>query len=280
MLRVTTLHASSATATARYYAQYLTAAPGEVPGVWSGGQAAALGLSGTVEVDGLELLLSGRDPVSGSLLGRELVDRYTVDGRLERATAQPSIASNTPGCSTGDTPEKTSTSPPASSTGPPKSSNTPDKRTAPAVAAYQATRGEVDQANDALRDGDLIRHLEDPAENLPALRRRVAALDTCQHWANGDTVNADQLTAAVTPSPIQTAPNSHITSGRSARPCRRGPTTADSTCASHHRVSRRSRIRALNSGSSKSVSGSRGHGSTYRPDRDGPALRRSPAGST
>ena len=44
MLRVTTLHASSATATAAYYAQYLTAAPGEVPGVWSGRQAAALGL--------------------------------------------------------------------------------------------------------------------------------------------------------------------------------------------------------------------------------------------
>ena len=51
MLRVTTLHASSATATATYYAQYLTAAPGEVPGVWSGRQADRLGLSGRVEVD-------------------------------------------------------------------------------------------------------------------------------------------------------------------------------------------------------------------------------------
>ncbi len=39
MLRVTTLHASSAAATAAYYAKYLTDAPGEVPGVWSGGQA-------------------------------------------------------------------------------------------------------------------------------------------------------------------------------------------------------------------------------------------------
>src|SRR5215217_2779974 len=54
MLRVTTLHASSAAATAAYYAQYLTAAPGEVPGVWSGRQAASLGLSGRVEVDALE----------------------------------------------------------------------------------------------------------------------------------------------------------------------------------------------------------------------------------
>ena len=44
MLRVTTLHASSAAATARYYAEYLTAAPGEVPGVWAGRQADGLGL--------------------------------------------------------------------------------------------------------------------------------------------------------------------------------------------------------------------------------------------
>ena len=87
MLRVTTLHASSATATAAYYAQYLTAAPGEVPGVWSGRQAVALGLSGAVEVAALELLLSGRDPVSGTPLGRELLDRYTADGRLVRAVS-------------------------------------------------------------------------------------------------------------------------------------------------------------------------------------------------
>ena len=59
MLLVTTLHASCASATASYYAQYLTAAPGEMPGVWSGCQAAGLGLSGRVEVDALEALLSG-----------------------------------------------------------------------------------------------------------------------------------------------------------------------------------------------------------------------------
>ncbi len=87
MLRVTTLHASSAAATAAYYAQYLTAAPGEVPGVWSGRQAAGLGLSGTVDVEALELLLSGRDPVSGTPLGRELLDRYTADGRVVRAVS-------------------------------------------------------------------------------------------------------------------------------------------------------------------------------------------------
>ena len=87
MLRVTTLHASSAAATAAYYAQYLTAAPGEVPGVWSGRQAASLGLSGRVEVDALESLLSGRDPTTGTQLGRELLDRYTTDGRVVRAVS-------------------------------------------------------------------------------------------------------------------------------------------------------------------------------------------------
>ncbi|MBA3289469.1 MAG: relaxase domain-containing protein [Acidimicrobiia bacterium] len=84
---MTTLFASSAAATAAYYAHYLTAAPGEVPGVWSGRQAAGLGLSGTVGVEALELLLSGRDPVSGTPLGRELLDRFTSDGRMIKAVS-------------------------------------------------------------------------------------------------------------------------------------------------------------------------------------------------
>jgi conjugative relaxase-like TrwC/TraI family protein len=87
MLRVTTIHASSAAKTASYYTQYLTGAPGEVPGLWSGRQAAGLGLSGTVEAEPLELLLSGRDPVSGTPLGRELVDRVTRDGRVVKAVS-------------------------------------------------------------------------------------------------------------------------------------------------------------------------------------------------
>ncbi len=87
MLRVTTLHASCAAATAAYYAQYLTGAPGEVPGVWSGRQAGGLGLSGRVEVDALESLLSGRDAITGTPLGRELLDRYTTDGRVVRAVS-------------------------------------------------------------------------------------------------------------------------------------------------------------------------------------------------
>ncbi|MET0144142.1 MAG: relaxase domain-containing protein, partial [Ilumatobacteraceae bacterium] len=59
------------------YAEYLTAAPGEVPGVWMGRQADGLGLSGDVTVEQLEALLCGRDPVTGTPLGRELVDRPT-----------------------------------------------------------------------------------------------------------------------------------------------------------------------------------------------------------
>ena len=74
MLRVTTLYAASAAATAAYYTQYLTAAPGEVPGVWAGRQAAGLGLAGEVDAASLQALLEGRDPYSGTPLGRSLVD--------------------------------------------------------------------------------------------------------------------------------------------------------------------------------------------------------------
>ena len=87
MLRVTTLHASSAAATAAYYAQYLAAAPGEAPGEWPGRQAHGLGLSGPVTVEALESLLSGHDPVTGATLGRELVDRFTADGRVVKAVS-------------------------------------------------------------------------------------------------------------------------------------------------------------------------------------------------
>jgi conjugative relaxase-like TrwC/TraI family protein len=87
MLRVTTLYASSATATANYYTQYLTRAPGEVDGVWTGKQAAALGLSTSVTTESLELLLEGRDPVRGTRLGYPLADRTLTDGRVVRAVA-------------------------------------------------------------------------------------------------------------------------------------------------------------------------------------------------
>ena len=87
MLRVTTLYAGSAAATAKYYTKYLTQAPGEQPGHWTGAQAAGLGLAGEVSTDALELLLSGRDPVTGSTLGFPLKDRTRAHGTVIRAVA-------------------------------------------------------------------------------------------------------------------------------------------------------------------------------------------------
>jgi conjugative relaxase-like TrwC/TraI family protein len=87
MLRVTTLYASSAAATAKYYTRYLTTADGELPGRWTGHQADRLGLSGAVTTEQLEALLEGRDPVSGTPLGYPLVDRVTKSGKRVRAVA-------------------------------------------------------------------------------------------------------------------------------------------------------------------------------------------------
>ncbi len=87
MLRVTTLYASSAIATASYYTLYLAGTPGEEPGVWFGDQAIGLGLSGRVDADDLQLLLEGRDPASETPLGSLLVDRALGSGRVVRAVA-------------------------------------------------------------------------------------------------------------------------------------------------------------------------------------------------
>jgi conjugative relaxase-like TrwC/TraI family protein len=87
MLRVTTLYAASAAATATYYTRYLADAPGEEPGRWIGRQADCLGLAGRVEADELQRLLEGRDPASGVSLGRQLVDRELADGQVVRAVA-------------------------------------------------------------------------------------------------------------------------------------------------------------------------------------------------
>ena len=86
-MRVTTLYASSAASSAAYYTKYLTAAPGEVPGVWLGAQADGLGLVGNVEGEQLQALLAGLDPVTGRSLGRALTDRTTSDGRVVKAVA-------------------------------------------------------------------------------------------------------------------------------------------------------------------------------------------------
>ena len=87
MMRATTIHGGSAAATAKYYTQYLTAAPGEQPGRWMGAQAAALGLSDEVSTESLERMLSGCDPTTGAVLGLALQDRTLVNGKTIRAVA-------------------------------------------------------------------------------------------------------------------------------------------------------------------------------------------------
>lgn len=88
MLRVTTLYASSADATAGYYTLYLAQAPGEEPGVWVGAQAAELGLGpDPVSAEVLRAILEGRDPETGSPLGTPPHDRYRPDGTVVRAVA-------------------------------------------------------------------------------------------------------------------------------------------------------------------------------------------------
>jgi len=87
VLRVTTLYASSAKDSARYYTRYLAQDGPEAEGVWLGRQACALGLDGAVATDDLEALLSGRDPTTGTQLGRALVDRIGPKGKLIRAVA-------------------------------------------------------------------------------------------------------------------------------------------------------------------------------------------------
>ena len=86
-MRVTTLYSSSAASSAAYFTKYVTQALGEVPGVWMGSQAAALGFAGTVDGEQLQALLAGLDPVTGRGLGRALTDRTTADGRVVKAVA-------------------------------------------------------------------------------------------------------------------------------------------------------------------------------------------------
>jgi conjugative relaxase-like TrwC/TraI family protein len=87
VLRVTTIHANTAGASARYYTRYLADDAPDGEGHWRGRQADGLGLSGTVATDELEALLSGHDPRTGTRLGRALVDRYDTRGRLIPAVA-------------------------------------------------------------------------------------------------------------------------------------------------------------------------------------------------
>lgn len=87
MIRVTTIYAASAGASARYYTGYLTEPDSELPGRWTGRQASAFGLAGEVSTEALESLLSGRHPVTGQVLGRELLDRVDRYGNVTKAVA-------------------------------------------------------------------------------------------------------------------------------------------------------------------------------------------------
>ena len=62
MLRVTTLYASTAAVTAGYYTAYLTEAEGEIPGKWTGKQAALHGLAAKVQVNVLADAIRTRTP--------------------------------------------------------------------------------------------------------------------------------------------------------------------------------------------------------------------------
>lgn len=90
MLRVTTLYASSAGASARYYTRYLASDEGseiEGPGTWLGRQADELDLNGDVSTKDLEAVLSGHDPNSGQRLGAALRDRVKKTAEVIRAVA-------------------------------------------------------------------------------------------------------------------------------------------------------------------------------------------------
>jgi conjugative relaxase-like TrwC/TraI family protein len=87
VLRVTTIHANTAGASARYYTRYLADDGPEGEGRWLGRRAAGLGLSGALSTHDLEALLSGHDPTTGTRLGSALVDRYSSNGKLIPAVA-------------------------------------------------------------------------------------------------------------------------------------------------------------------------------------------------
>lgn len=87
MIRVTTLFARTAEATAAYYGDYLTKNKHELPGRWTGKQAPDLGLIGEVTPDRLEAVLLGRHPSTGESLGRELLDRIDQNGNVIKAVA-------------------------------------------------------------------------------------------------------------------------------------------------------------------------------------------------
>jgi chromosome segregation ATPase len=72
-----------------------------------------------------------------------------------------------------------------------------EHQTAPAIEAFNAARRDGEHARTDLRHHDLARQLDRYIDDPQAIRARLAALDTWQHWAKGDTVKISELAVAV-----------------------------------------------------------------------------------
>jgi hypothetical protein len=68
---------------------------------------------------------------------------------------------------------------------------------APYIEQYRAAVADVEEARTDLRHQDLATQLDPVERRLPELTRAVAALDTWQRWANGDTITVDGARATV-----------------------------------------------------------------------------------
>ena len=66
-------------------------------------------------------------------------------------------------------------------------------RAAPDVERYRAAVTNVEDARTDLRHHDLATQLDSCSRRLPELASTVAALDTWQRWANGETIGVDKL---------------------------------------------------------------------------------------
>jgi hypothetical protein len=88
MLRVTTIHANTAGASARYYTRYLADEGRDGEGYWLGRQASHLGLSGAVSAEGLEAPAVWPRPHDGDTAGpgarRPLRHQGPADPRRRR----------------------------------------------------------------------------------------------------------------------------------------------------------------------------------------------------
>ena len=87
MLRVTTLYASSAAATALYYTRYLTQADGELPGRWTGRQADLLGLPARSPPTHSKRCWRAVTQLVGHRSVIRSLDRVTKSGKMVRAVA-------------------------------------------------------------------------------------------------------------------------------------------------------------------------------------------------